>query len=315
MKKDISLVIPVYNEEENIASLIIRLGELKKKMPGKNFEIIFVDDGSTDKSFDILKNLKAQNEDITIVRFKKNFGQTAAIAAGFKRASGSVTVTLDADLQNDPMDIPLLISEMEKGYDVISGWRKERKDPFFSKRLPSAIANALISRYTGVKLHDFGCTLKAYKTDLVKEINLYGELHRFIPALLSWYGASIMEIPVTHNPRKFGKSKYGILRTVNVILDLLTVKFLLVGSRGPMQIFGRMGLVCLFLGFLSAVSSIVMKFTYLYDITGNPVTYLAILFSVISVQFFSIGLLGEINMRIYSKSRGDEVYAVKEIIS
>ncbi len=315
MKKDISIIIPIYNEEESLAQLMDNLQEFKKGF-SKGIEIIFVDDGSTDASFEVLKILKskAKDKDITIIKFKKNFGQTAALAAGFKLAEGEIVVTLDADLQNDPRDINLLVSEIEKGWDIVSGWRRKRKDPFFSRRIPSYLANNIISWYTGVKLHDYGCTLKAYRRELLKDLSLYGELHRFIPALLSWSGATIKEIPVNHFPRKFGKSKYGILRTISVILDLLTVKFLLVSSKGPMQIFGRMGLGCLLFGFVSGMAALFMKLVGNMDLTGNPITYLCVLFFIVSMQFISIGLLGEISMRIYSKSYGNDIYAIKEVI-
>jgi len=312
MKKDISIIISVFNEEENLPLLLSRLKELRQAL-NKNIEIIFVDDGSTDKSFEILKDTKNKGEDIFIIKFKRNFGQTATIAAGFEHAKGDIIITMDADLQNDPADVPLLIAEIEKGYDIVSGWRKNRQDPFLSRKLPSYIANRIISWYTGVRLHDYGCSLKAYRRELVKDVSLYGELHRFIPALMSWSGASIKEIPVHHYPRKFGKSKYGISRTFSVILDLLTVKFLLVSSKGPMQIFGRIGLWCVLLGFISGAVTIPMKYFLNYNLTGNPLLYLSVLLIIVSLQFFSLGLLGEISMRIYNKSQAKTIY-VKEVV-
>jgi len=312
MKKDISVVIPAYNERENIPVLMSQLEKIE--IPGKSFEVIFVDDGSNDGSFETLRDLKKRGADIRIIRFRRNFGQTAAIAAGFDHAVGDIIITMDADLQNDPADIPVLVSEMEKGYDVVSGWRTRRKDNLLARKIPSWFANAIISRYTGVRLHDYGCTLKAYKKELTEDINLYGELHRFMPALMSWQGAAIKEIPVNHRQRRYGKSKYDIFRTVNVILDLLTVKFLLSSTKGPMQIFGRMGLWSVLSGVLSGFATIAMKLIKGTDMTGNPLLYLAVFFVFAGMQFISTGLLGEINIRIYSESRGKKIYAIREIL-
>lgn len=313
MKKYISIVIAVYNEEKNLPILMSGLNQAIEALH-RPAEVIFIDDGSRDNSFAVLEGIKKNNEGVVLIKFKKNFGQTAAIAAGFKQACGDIVVTMDADLQNDPADIPSLITELEKGYDIVSGWRTTRKDPFFSRRLPSMVANAIISWYTGVKLHDYGCTLKAYRKELVKDINLYGELHRFIPALMSWTGASIREIPVRHTARQFGKSKYGMSRMFNVILDLLTVKFLLASSKGPMQIFGRIGLWCIFFGLVSGLATLPMKYFIGYNLTGNPLLYLSVMLIIVSLQFFSMGLLGEINVRIYDQSQQKKIYTVDRII-
>jgi glycosyltransferase involved in cell wall biosynthesis len=311
---DVSIVVPVYNEEQNIPILFSELEKVLKTI-NKNVEIIFIDDGSTDDSLNRLKKLK-NKADLRIIKFKRNFGQTAALSAGFTGAGGNIIITIDADLQNDPGDIPALINEIEKGYDLVSGWRKNRKDPFLLRRLPSFFANNIISFYTGVKLHDYGCTLKAYRKSILKDINLYGELHRFIPALISWSGASIREIPVKHRVRRHGRSKYGIMRTVNVVLDLFTVKFLLAISRGPMQIFGRVGLWFIFFGFIAGAATILMKIIINFNMTGNPLLYLAIFLIILSFQFFALGLLGELNIRNYDSDHPSKhkLYKIDKII-
>jgi len=311
--KDFSLVIPVYNESVNLPILISEIDKLKKSY-NKSFEIIFVNDGSTDDSLAVLKSIKQKRDDIKILNFTRNFGQTAAISAGFDYAQSDIVVTLDGDLQNDPQDIPALISEMEKGFDLVSGWRKQRKDNFFIRTLPSLLANCLISSCTKVRLHDYGCTLKAYKRELVLDIDLYGELHRFLPALISWSGCRITEIAVNHRKRKFGKSKYGLSKTINVILDLITVKFMLISHRGPMQIFGRWGLVFLFLGCAAGFFTVLMKVLSDFDMTGNPLLYLTVFLMIMALQFVSIGLLGELNLRSYSKSSKRKIYVIEAII-
>lgn len=313
MKKEVSIIVPVYNEADNLKLLANRIEEARKIL-GKESEVIFIDDGSKDESFGVLKEIQRGFRDIRVIRLKKNFGQTAALSAGFDNAAGDILVTIDADMQNDPMDIPLLVKNLEEGYDVVSGWRKNRKDNFFTRKLPSYAANMIISRYTGVKLHDYGCTLKAYKKDILNDINLYGELHRFIPALLSWSGAKIMEVPVNHNARKYGKSKYNIFRAVNVILDLLTVKFLLTSFKGPMQIFGRLGLWTLILGFLCSLEVVIMKIAGGIDMTGNPVLYLTIFLFFAALQFISLGFLGEMDMRIYREGRRKKIYVIAEVL-
>jgi len=311
--KDFSLVIPVYNESENLPIIVSEIDTLKKNY-NKTFEVIFINDGSTDDSLPVLKNLKQKRDDIKILSFTRNFGQTAAISAGFDHAQSDIVVTLDADLQNDPQDIPALIAEMEKGFDLVSGWRKQRKDNFFVRTFPSLLANCLISCCTKVRLHDYGCTLKAYKRKLVLDIDLYGELHRFLPALISWSGCKISEIPVNHRKRKFGKSKYGLSKTLNVILDLITVKFMLISHRGPMQIFGRWGLLFSFLGFVSGVLTLAMKVFNNFDMTGNPLLYLTIFWMMMSLLFVSIGLLGELNLRSYSQSSKRKIYVIETVI-
>ena len=238
---DISVIVPVYNEVENVERLCERLYTSLARL-GRTYELILVDDGSCDGTWDKLKEQAAKIPHMRLIRLRRNFGQTAAMSAGMHQAKGEVMVTLDADLQNDPDDIPLLLERMDLGFDVVSGWRKDRKDPFIHRRLPSIIANALISRVTGVPIHDFGCTLKAYRREVLENVQLYGEMHRFIPALASWVGGTVDEVVVRHFPREFGKSKYGLSRIVRVVLDLFTVSFLLRYSRSPIQIFGRIGL-------------------------------------------------------------------------
>ncbi len=237
----ISIVVPIYNEEGNIPLLYQAVKGVMDSI-GRNYEVIFIDDGSIDKSFSILENIKAGDDKVIVIGFRKNFGQTAAMAAGFDYAEGDIIITMDADLQNDPNDIPKLIDAI-KDVDIVSGWRKDRKDKLITRRLPSMLANWLISKVTGVYLHDYGCTLKAYRKEVVKSIKLYGEMHRFIPAVASWLGVSIKEVVVAHHPRRFGKSKYGISRTLRVILDLITVKFLQSFSTRPIHAFGPAGLI------------------------------------------------------------------------
>jgi len=311
---DLTIVIPILNEAGNLESLFAQLTDVLDRM-GQNYEIVAVDDGSTDDSFVILKRLHETNPRIKVLRFRRNFGQTAAFAAGFEHARGEVVVTIDADLQNDPADITRLLDKMDEGYDVVSGWRKDRQDRFLDRKLPSMIANWLISVVTGVHLHDYGCSLKAYHRDVIKNVHLYGELHRFIPALASWMGVSVAELPVSHNPRRFGKSKYGLSRTVRVLLDLLTVRFMLSFSARPMQLFGGMGLLSFALGvigglFLSAQKVI---YGYRYQI-DRPLLLLSVLLMVIGVQMVSMGLLAELVVRTYHETQGKPIYVIREVI-
>jgi glycosyltransferase involved in cell wall biosynthesis len=312
-KVELSIVIPVFNEEENVGLLYDRLKAVLKELD-KDYEIVFIDDGSSDNSFQVLKGLNKKNRDIKIIQFRKNFGQTAALAAGFDYARGEVIVTLDADLQNDPQDILLLLEKMNEGYDLVSGWRKNRQDPLLTRRVPSYFANCLISWFTGVGLHDYGCTLKAYKKEVVKNISLYGEMHRFIPALASWSGVSIAEVSVRHYRRKHGRSKYGLSRVIKVLLDLFTVKFLLSFSTKPIQIFGLWGIFSLFLGVISGVAVVLMKIIRSTNMTGNPLLYLTILCFIVGVQFIMMGLLGEIMVRTYHESQRKPIYIVKQIV-
>jgi glycosyltransferase involved in cell wall biosynthesis len=311
---DLSIVIPLFNEEENVKPLYGQLKEALEPME-RSYEIIIVDDGSTDRSFELLKGLQAEDKRLKVIRFRRNFGQTAAFAAGFEHARGRVVVTMDADLQNDPADIPQLLEKLEEGYDVVSGWRVERwKSAWLTRRLPSVVANRLISETTGVHLHDYGCSLKAYRSEVVKNINLYGELHRFIPAMASWMGVSVAEIPVHYRSRQFGRSKYGMSRTIKVILDLLTVRFLLSYSTRPIHIFGSLGLAMSGLGGILGLYLSVVKLALGQDIGDRPLLLLAILLMVLGVQMITMGLLGELVVRTYHESQGKRIYVVREIL-
>lgn len=312
-KTDLSVVVPVLNEAESLLELERQIRESCVRL-GRTYEIIFIDDGSTDKTFEVLKGLRAANPLIRVVRFRKNFGQTAALAAGFDRARGGIILTLDADLQNDPADFPALLAKLDEGYDIVSGWRRKRKDRFVTRRLPSILANWLISRITGVKLHDYGCTLKAFRRDVIKTIKLYGELHRFIPALASKMGVAVAEVKVNHRPRRHGKSKYTISRTVRVVLDLLTVKFLLSYSTRPLQIFGIFGLVSLLAGSVISVWLAYERLIRRIAIGGRPLLLLAILLIMIGIQFITLGLLAEIMVRAYHEAAHQPTYFVREVL-
>lgn len=307
----VSIVVPIYNEEESIPHLYQRLTEALEEL-GKPYEIIAADDGSRDQSFVLLSEIAARDSRWHVVRFRRNFGQTAAFSAGFDRARAPVVITIDADLQNDPKDIGKLLNKIDQGFDVVSGWRERRQDPFLNRRLPSIIANRLISWATGVYLHDYGCSLKAYRTDVVRGIRLYGELHRFIPAIASWQGIAVAEIPVNHEARRFGSSKYGISRTLRVILDLLTVRFLLSYGTRPMQIFGLIGLIATMLGILIGVYLSWIKIMYGAAIADRPLLLLAVLMIVLGVQFISMGLIGELIVRTYYETQSKPIYVVRE---
>ncbi len=308
---DISVILPVHNEKD---SLLDVHRELKNILTGMNasWEIIFVDDGSTDGSREILRPLCTEGTRALILG--RNFGQTAALAAGLDASRGSIIVTMDADGQNDPADIPRMVSFLGEGYQVVSGWRYNRKDTFLTRRLPSRVANALVAMVTGVRLHDFGCTLKAYDREVLDAVRLYGEMHRFIPALASWVGAEVGEVKVNHRARKHGKSKYGLSRVVRVLLDLITVKFLLSYATRPIQVFGKMGLVCILGGLFSGAYVAYGKAAHGADMTGNPLLLLTVLLFVVGTQFISLGLLGEISIRTYHESQNKPVYYVKETL-
>ena len=310
---DISVVIPVYNEEASLNPLYERLKKTLQEI-NRSYEIIFIDDGSKDQSWRVLKHLKEKDENIKLIRFTRNFGQTAAISAGFEYAKGDIIVGMDADLQNDPGDIPHFLAKIEEGYDLVSGWRRHRQDTLLTRKLPSWIANWLISKITGVKLHDYGCSLKAYRSWVVKNIHLYGEMHRFIPALAKWCGASITEIEVRHHPRRFGQTKYGLSRTLKVILDLITVKFLLSYSTKPLHFFGIPGILSSLVGFFICSYLSLLKFFYHVQLSQRPLLLLGILLIFIGIQFISLGLLGELAIRIYHETQRKSIYVIKEII-
>jgi glycosyltransferase involved in cell wall biosynthesis len=307
----LSVVIPIHDEEESIPYLYERLTKVLGDL-GYPYELIAVDDGSQDRSFGLLRDLARADRRLRVVRLRRNFGQTAGFAAGFDRARGQVVITIDADLQNDPADIPAMLDKLSQGYDVISGWRKHRQDAYWSRLLPSMLANRLISAVTGLRLHDYGCSLKLYRREVVQDLQLYGEMHRFLPAIASWQGVAVAEMPVRHEARKFGKSKYGISRTFRVILDLLTVRFMLDYANRPMHVFGAIGLIlglagALILGYLGFVRVMLLE-----PIGGRPLIYVGILLTVLAVQFISLGLVGELIIRMSHGGERDTIYRVRE---
>lgn len=308
----LSVVIPVYNEEENVQLLHERLKNALDPL-NQEYELLFIDDGSTDRTLPILEEIQAQDNKMVVLSLRRNFGQTAAFAAGFDFSRGDVVVTMDGDLQNDPADIPKLL-ELIKESDLVSGWRKNRKDPFFSRRLPSMMANWLISKVTGVKLHDYGCSLKAYRREVIKNLKLYGEMHRFIPAVASWYGVRVAEVETVHHPRMRGKSKYGISRTIKVVLDLITVKFLQSFSTKPIQFFGPFGILSGFLGFLILLYLSADKLLFGKDIGGRPLLLLGALLIIVGIQLIGMGLLGEMLVRVYHESQKKPIYVIKKIL-
>jgi len=307
----LSIVIPVFNEEENIPILA---DEIRRALEpqGIVYEVIAVDDGSTDGSWSRLEAVRAADPRWILVALRRNFGQTAALSAGFDHARGEVIVPLDGDLQNDPADIPRLLA-LAAEYDIVSGWRKNRQDRLLSRRLPSLLANWLISKVTGIRLHDYGCTLKAYRREVVEHLRLYGEMHRFIPAIASWMGITIVEVETHHRPRRFGRSKYGITRTVRVVLDLITVKFLLSFATRPIQVFGMLGMGAVGIGVAIGAYLTALKLFLGAQIGGRPLLFLAVLLIVVGVQFVVMGLLGEMLVRVYHESQRKPIYMVKRV--
>lgn len=311
-KPEISIVLPVYNERENIRPLFDRLSKALKHL-GRAYEIVTVDDGSSDGSFDELKSVAAAYEQVRVVRFKVNAGQTAALSAGIEHAHGDIIVTIDSDLENDPADIPHLLAKLEEGYDVVSGWRKDRwQGAWITRKLPSMTANWLISKLSGVYLHDYGCTLKAYRADLIKGVRLYGEMHRFIPAYAAWQGGKVAEIPVNHTPRIHGVSKYGFGRVPRVILDLVVLVFLHRYMNRPMHFFGFWGLWSFFIGVLSGVTAIVLRLLNIRHLVETPLPTLSALFIIVGIQFILFGVIAEMLMRTYYESQGKRPYVIAE---
>ncbi len=313
MTPEISLVIPIYNEAPNIEALYLEITAALDPW-GRTYEVLLVDDGSSDGSADLLARLPARDPRFRVIRFRRNFGQTPAFSAGFAHARGRIIITSDGDLQNDPKDIPMLVARLEDGFDIVCGWRKDRKDTLITRRIPSMIANKLISRATGVELHDYGCSLKAFRSEVVKPLRLYGEMHRFIPAIASEFGVKVDEVEVNHRARRAGTSKYGLSRTIRVILDLVTVKFLLNYATRPLQIFGLVGVI---LGALGSAIMAYLAFVRLFlhhGIADRPLLLFGILLVSSGLQLLTMGLLAELQARTYHESQDKPTYAIREII-
>jgi glycosyltransferase involved in cell wall biosynthesis len=311
---EISVFLPVYNEAANIIPLSGSLEESLDAL-GRSYEIIYVDDGSTDGSLDLLRRLAERDPRIRVIALRRNYGQTAALSAGIDHARGRILVPMDADLQNDPVDIGRLLDKLEEGYDVVSGWRRERKDRWLTRRLPSAIANRLISRVSRVPLHDFGCTLKAYRRHVLEDVKLYGEMHRLIPIYASWAGARVAELPVTHHSRISGKSNYGLTRAVKVVFDLLTIKFLSSYLTKPLYLFGTAGLVCLAVSVASMLLALYYRFFRGVHLNRMPAATLAMILFAMGFQFILMGLLAEMVVRTYHESQNKPTYSVRERIN
>ena len=313
MNPKISLFLPVYNEEENLDRMNETIFHAMEKL-GHSFEVIYVDDGSSDHSLELLKGFAAGDRRVRVISFRRNYGQTAAMAAGIAAARGEVLIPMDADLQNDPSDIERLLAKLDEGYDVVSGWRKDRKDNFLTRTLPSRMANWLISRIGGVPLHDYGCSLKAYRRDVLKGVNLYGEMHRFIPIYAAWAGALVTEIPVNHHPRFAGKSKYGLSRTVKVIFDLITIKFMASYLTKPIYVFGWAGVLAFTVSFFSGLLAFLMKFLSWpkhADFIQTPLPVLSMIMLVLGIQLILMGLIAEMLVRTYHESQDKRIYTIK----
>jgi glycosyltransferase involved in cell wall biosynthesis len=311
----LSVIVPIYNEVENLPHLIDAIAVSLRDNQIENYEIVCVDDGSSDGSTELLKQLAHSRTDIRAIILRRNYGQTAAMSAGFHHAQGKVVITMDGDLQNDPADIPHLIAKLNEGYDFVSGWRKQRQDAALTRLLPSKIANWLIGQVTGVKLHDYGCSLKAYRSELVADINLYGELHRFLPALAFIEGARITEIPVRHHARRFGRSKYGLDRTFRVMMDLMTIAFFKTFLTRPMHVFGLAGVFSTISGLILSVYLAYVRLIVRDGIGDRPLLILAVVLLLAGIQLFCFGLLAELLMRTYHESQGRRIYRVREMIS
>lgn len=311
---NLSLIIPVYNEAENLPILYDCIHQTLKTIQGI-WEVIFIDDGSSDHSFEVLKSLvEADPEHVRVVAFRRNFGQTAAITAGIDHAQGEIIVLLDADLQNDPADIPMLLAKLDEGYDLVSGWRKDRKDDRLTRTIPSNIANGLISWVTGVYLHDYGCTLKAYRREALEGFRLYGEMHRFIPVFAHSVGAKITEMPVRHHERKFGKANYGLDRTLKIILDLFTVKFLLNYSHKPMRLFGGAGMLLITGGGVLLAYLYIRRLLEDAPTLGSPLFQLGVMFLILGFQSILMGLIAELLARTYHESQSKPTYTIRTVL-
>jgi glycosyltransferase involved in cell wall biosynthesis len=309
---ELSLFLPVLDEEENLRPMHDKIASALDAL-GKTAEVIYVDDGSTDNSLSILREIAAGDDRVRVISLRRNYGQTAAMSAGIDAAKGEILIPMDADLQNDPADITRLLEKLDEGYDVVSGWRKNRQDKLISRKIPSQIANRVISWIGGVPLHDYGCSLKAYRRDVIQDVKLYGEMHRFIPIYAAWAGARVTEIPVDHHARTMGKSKYGISRTIKVIFDLITIKFMAEYHTKPLYVFGTFGMIAFLLAAVAGVWAIVLKF-YGTSFILTPLPVIAVVMIAISVQFFLMGLLAELLVRTYHESQDKAIYAVREKI-
>jgi len=311
---EISVFLPVYNEQDNVDRLNLSLAEALEKL-GRSYEVIYIDDGSTDQSLARLREIAARDIRVRVVSLRRNYGQTAAMSAGIDHARGEILIPMDADFQNDPADIGCLLEKLDEGYDVVSGWRKDRKDRWLTRRLPSRLANKLIAKLSGVDLHDFGCSLKAYRRDALTGVKLYGEMHRFIPIYAGWAGARVTEIPVTHHPRLAGESKYGLSRTIKVLFDLITIKFLSSYLTKPLYLFGSAGLVCLLISFLTFVFALYYRFVEGVHLNRMPLATLSMIMFAMGVQFIFMGLLAEMIVRTYHESQDKPTYLVRERIN
>ena len=308
---EVSVFLPVFNEEPNLRPLHAKLDEALKSL-GYSAEIVYVDDGSTDGSLTILREIAELDPRVRVVALRRNYGQTAAMAAGIDAAKGKVLIPMDADLQNDPADITRLLKKLNEGYDVVSGWRKNRKDKMITRKIPSMLANRLISWIGGVPLHDYGCSLKAYRRESLQDVRLYGEMHRFIPIYAAWAGASVTEIPVEHHARTMGKSKYGLSRTVKVIFDLMTIKFMASYQTKPIYVFGSFGMLAFAVSILSGLYAVFLKIVHQADFVQTPLPILSVVMFAVGVQFLLMGLLAEMLVRTYHESQAKAIYAVRE---
>jgi len=308
---EVSVFLPVFNEEPNLRPLHAKLDDALKKL-GRSAEIVYVDDGSTDGSLKILRDIADMDPRVRVVALRRNYGQTAAMAAGIDAARGKVLIPMDADLQNDPADIERLLQKLDEGYDVVSGWRKNRKDKMVTRKIPSMLANRLISWIGGVPLHDYGCSLKAYRRESLQDVRLYGEMHRFIPIYASWAGASVTEIPVEHHARTMGKSKYGLSRTLKVVFDLMTIKFMASYQTKPIYVFGAFGMLTFAISLLGGLYAVYLKAFHKADFVETPLPILSIVMFAVGVQFLLMGLLAEMLVRTYHESQAKAIYAVRE---